>query len=91
MVGVAEDDFDAEGFERVLGDGFDGALRANGHEDGSFNSLMGQEETATAAAGGGFGEELVGRRHPVILERNRSHRVLLGFAEGRRSLMVAST
>ena len=67
MVGVAEDDFDAESFKRVLGDGFDGALRADGHEDRGFDGLVGQEETAAAAAGGGFGEELEGRRHGVIL------------------------
>jgi hypothetical protein len=67
MVSVAEDDFDAEGFERVLRDGFDGALRADGHEDGGFDGLMGQEETAATATGGGCGEELVERRHGVIL------------------------
>ena len=67
MVSVAEDDFDAEGFERVLRDGFDGALRADGHEDGGFDGLMGQEETAATATRGGCGEELVERRHGVIL------------------------
>jgi len=67
MVSVAEDDFDAEGFEPVLGDGFDGALRADGHEDRRFDGLMGQEETAATATGGGCGEELVERRHGVIL------------------------
>jgi hypothetical protein len=41
MVGVAEDDFCAEGLERVLGDGFDGSLRADGHEDGGLDGLMG--------------------------------------------------
>src|ERR1700679_1283100 len=46
MVGFAEDNFRGERFERVLRDCFDGALRADGHEDGGFNGLMGQEETA---------------------------------------------
>jgi hypothetical protein len=67
MVSVAEDDFDTEGFERVLGDGFDSALRADGHEDGGFDGLVGQEETAAATAGGGCGEEMKERRHGVIL------------------------
>jgi hypothetical protein len=67
VVSVAEDDFDAEGFERVLGDGFDGALRADGHEDRGFDGLMRQEETAAAAAGGGYGEEMKERGHGMIL------------------------
>jgi hypothetical protein len=67
MVGVAEDDFCAEGFERVLGNGFDGSLRADGHEDGGFNGLMGQEETAAAAAGGGFSQNLELQAHQRIL------------------------
>jgi len=67
MVGVAKNDFDAEGFERVLGDGFDGALRADGHEDRGFDGLMRQDETAAAAAGGGYGEEMKERGHGMIL------------------------
>ncbi len=63
MVGVAEDDFCAERFERVLRDGFDGALRADGHEDRGFDGLVGEDETAATAAGGGFGEELVVKFH----------------------------
>jgi len=70
MVCVAEDDFDAEGFERVLRDGFDGACGADGHEDWGFDGLVGQEKTAAAAAGGGCGVELVERSHPVILAGN---------------------
>jgi hypothetical protein len=54
MVGVAQDDFRAEGFERVLRDGFDSALRADGHEYGGFDGLVRQKETAAATAGGGF-------------------------------------
>ena len=67
VVGVAEDDFDAEGFERVLGDGFNSALRADGHEDGGFDGLVGQEKAAAATAGGGCGEDLKERGHGVIL------------------------
>jgi hypothetical protein len=67
VVGVAEDDFCAERFERVLRDGFDGALGADRHEDRGFDSLMGQQETAAAAAGGGFGEKLEERGHGLIL------------------------
>jgi hypothetical protein len=64
MVGVAEDDFCAERFERILRDGFDGALRADRLEDGGFDDLMREDETAAAAAGGGFGEELEEQAHP---------------------------
>ena len=67
VISVAEDDFCAERFERILRDGFDGALRANGHEDRGFDGLVRQDETATAAAGGGFGEELEERGHESIL------------------------
>ena len=63
MVCVAEDDFCAERFERVLGDCFDGALRADRHEDWGFDGLVGQKETAATAAGGGFGEELELQAH----------------------------
>ena len=45
MVCVAENDFRAERFERVLRDGFDGALRADGHEDGGFDGLVRQKES----------------------------------------------
>ena len=67
MVGVAEDDFCAEGFERVLRDGFDGALRADGHEDWGLDGLMRQKKTAASATGGGLGEELEERGHVSIL------------------------
>jgi hypothetical protein len=67
VISVAEDDFCAEGFERVLRDGFDGSLRADRHEDWSFYGLMGQKETAATAAGGGVGEELEDRGHESIL------------------------
>ena len=71
MIGVAEDDFRAEGFEHILRDGFDGALRADGHEDGRFDGLMREDETAAAAAGWGFGEELEERGHVSILVDGR--------------------
>jgi hypothetical protein len=58
VIGVAENDFGAERFERVLGHGFDRSLRADGHEDGGFDRLMGKVETRAASAGGGFGQEL---------------------------------
>ncbi len=67
MVGVAEDDFCAEGFECVVRDGFDGALRAHRHEDGSFDGLVGQDETAAAAAGIEFGVEVELQAHQRIL------------------------
>jgi hypothetical protein len=67
MVGVAQDDFSAEGFERVLWDGLDGALRADGHEDRSFDGLVGKMKTGAAAAGGGFAKKLEERGHRLIL------------------------
>ena len=36
MVGIGEDYFRAEFFEGFLGEGFDGSLRAHGHEEGSL-------------------------------------------------------
>ncbi len=82
VIGVAEDDFDAERFERVLRDGFDGALRADGHEDGGFDGLMGQEETAAAATGGcGFRENLELKAHQRILS------VRLGWSCAARELV----
>ena len=67
VIGVAEDDFGAEGFERVLRDGFDGAGGADGHEDGRFDGGMGQSDATAAAAGGGFGQELEAEAHQRIL------------------------
>ena len=67
VISVAEDDFCAERFERVLRDGFDGALRADGHKDRGFDGLMRQDETAATAARGGVGEELEERGHGLIL------------------------
>ena len=46
VIGVAENDFGAERFEHVLRDGFDRALRADGHEDRRFHGLMGKDETS---------------------------------------------
>ena len=58
MVGVAEDNLRAEGFERVLGDSFDGALRADGHEDGGLDGAVRQMELGAAAAGCCFRKNL---------------------------------
>ena len=69
VIGVAEDDFRAEGFEHVLRDGFDRSLGADGHEDGGFDGLMREDEAGAAAAGVGCGEELEGRGHGMILRR----------------------
>jgi hypothetical protein len=61
MVGVAQDDLRAlllgpQFFEDLLGDGFDRALRAYGHEDRGFYGLM-REVDARAAGAGGVGAE----------------------------------
>jgi hypothetical protein len=44
--------FRAELFEDVLGDGFDCALGADGHEDGGFYGLMGEMDAGAAGACG---------------------------------------
>jgi hypothetical protein len=72
MVGVAEDDFGAEGFERVLWDGFNSTLRADGHEDRSFDSLVGKMKTGAASAGRGCVEELEVEAHQRILSVQRN-------------------
>jgi hypothetical protein len=72
MVSVAEDDFRAERFERVLGNGFDGSLCADRHEDRCLDCLMRKTKEPTAAAGGGFGQKLVDRGHQAILSGIRS-------------------
>jgi hypothetical protein len=58
VIGVAENDFGAEGFQNILRDGFDRSLRADGQEDWRFDCLVRQTEAPTAPAGGGFRDEL---------------------------------
>jgi hypothetical protein len=60
VIGIAENDFRTEGFESVLGDGFDGAGSADGHEDRSLDSAVGEMELGAAAAGVCFREDLEG-------------------------------
>ena len=67
MIGVAENDFGAEGFEHILRDGFDRSLRTDRHEDGRFDGLMRQSEARAAAAGCGFSDELERWSHSLIL------------------------
>ena len=50
VVGVAEDDLGTEGFEFVRGDGFDGALGADGHEDRGFHHPVRQLEPPAPGA-----------------------------------------
>jgi hypothetical protein len=57
VVGVAEDDLGANFFEDGLGDGLDGALGSDGHEDGCLYGLVGQVKAGAAGAGGVSGEE----------------------------------
>ncbi len=67
VIGVAEDDLCAEGFEDVLGDGLDGACGADWHEDGCLDGLMGQVEGRAASAGGGGVEQVEVEAHLLIL------------------------
>ncbi len=41
VISVAEDDLRTERFERVLGNSFDSACGADGHEDGSLDGAVG--------------------------------------------------
>ena len=63
MVGVAKDDFGAEGFERVLGNCLYGASGADGHEDGGFDGPMGQVKLGAAAAFGSGVQLIEGEGH----------------------------
>jgi hypothetical protein len=67
MVGVAEDDLRAEGLEDVLGNGFDGAGSADGHEDRGLDCLVGQMEGRAASAGRGCVEHVEVEAHLLIL------------------------
>ena len=62
MVGVGEQDFDAEVVGEVaLIETLDGGLGADGHEDRGFDDAVRGVEQAGAGAGGGtFGDDLEG-------------------------------
>src|SRR6266446_1063996 len=51
MIGIREDDFRAEVFERFLGERFDGGLGANGHEEWGFDGAVWRGQAATAGTG----------------------------------------
>ena len=67
MIGVAENDLRAEGFEHVLRDSFDRAGGADGHEDGSLDGLMRQMKLAAPAAGVGLVKQAELEAHLTIL------------------------
>ena len=67
MVGVAEDDLCAEGFERVLRNGFDRACGADGHEDRGFDGLVGQMDLRATSAGRCRMKEVEREAHWTIL------------------------
>ena len=71
MVGVAENDLGAQGFQGVLGNGFDGSGGADGHKYRCFNGLVGQEKLSAAAALGGGVELVEGEGHRTILNAAR--------------------
>lgn len=52
MVGVGENDFGAESFERFLSETLDCGGGANGHENGRFDDAMRRGKKATPRAGG---------------------------------------
>ena len=51
VVGIPEDDLRAELGELIRVDGFYGALRADGHEDGRLDFAVGKIERAAAGSG----------------------------------------
>ena len=59
VVGVGEEDFDAEVVGEVaLVESFDGGLGANGHEDrGLDDTVRGVEEAGAGARGGALGDD----------------------------------
>jgi hypothetical protein len=59
MVGVTEDNLSAQFAEFARVDGFDAALGADGHEDGSVDNSVGSGEAAAAGFGRGVGVEEV--------------------------------
>lgn len=62
MIGVCENDLRAEFFERFIAESFDGGLRANRHEERSFDRAVGSGHTAAAGIGIGF-ENFEGKAH----------------------------
>lgn len=54
VIGVAEQNLNAELFEDILGNGFDRCRGADGHKDGSFNFAVGRGQ-ARRAGGSGAG------------------------------------
>ena len=54
MIGIGEDNFRAEFFERFLGKALDSGLCAHGHEERRLDRAMRRGE-ATAARAGGIG------------------------------------
>ena len=67
VVGVAENDFSAEGLERVLRNGLDRAGCADGHEDGRLDGAVGEMKLGAAAAGCCFRDYFEGGTHFSIL------------------------
>ena len=67
VVGVAEDELRADVLKDGLGDGLDGALGADGHEDGGIYGAVGQVKAGATSAGGMGGEEFETKGHRWIV------------------------
>src|SRR5579872_870529 len=67
MVGVAENDLCAEGFEDILHDGLDGARSADRHEDWGFDDLMGEMQSSAPSAVCGGLQKIEREGHRPIL------------------------
>ena len=67
VVGVAKNDLGPEGFDGVLGNGFDGSSGADGHEDRRIDGLMGQMDLRAAAARVGRLDNVEVETHVSIL------------------------
>ena len=85
MVGVAENDFRAQRFQRFLRNGFDGARCSHRHKHGGLHGLVGQMELRAAAAGRGFFQDFKLQAHQRILSVLRTQGAPAGRDNGIRT------
>src|SRR5581483_107862 len=62
MIGIAEQDLDAESFEHILRHAFDGGLRTDRHENGRFNGAVWRVQGSTSRGSAQFAD-LKSQRH----------------------------
>src|ERR1700681_4530141 len=74
MIGICENDFRAEFFERFLRQGFDGSLRSHGHEERSLDGAVGRGQAAAAAARRVGLRYFIGKIHLRLITREQYRR-----------------